>query len=91
MTLPCWLPPVPICSCRTFQIPRHSWNGFGLDALAGQALFVGPTAYVQLSEQSRLTASWSMQAWGHTAGAGTGLDLLNFERHQARLVYGVNF
>lgn len=67
------------------------YDGFGLDALAGQALFVGPTAYVQLSERSRLTASWSMQAWGRAAGASAGLDLLNFERHQARLIYGVNF
>jgi hypothetical protein len=67
------------------------YDGFGLDALSGQALLVGPTAYFQLSEQSRLTASWSMQAWGRAAGAPVGLDLLNFEHHQARLVYGVNF
>lgn len=67
------------------------YDGFALDALAGQALFIGPTAYVQLSERSRLTASWSMQAWGRAAGASAGLDLLNFERHQARLIYGVNF
>lgn len=67
------------------------YEGVGLDELAGQALFVGPTAYFQLSERTRLTASWSAQVWGRSEGAGSTLDLVNFERHQARLVYGVNF
>src|ERR1700759_5610240 len=41
----------------------RKYDGIGLDQLAGQALFVGPTAYFQLSERSRLTANWSVQAW----------------------------
>ena len=69
----------------------RKYDGIGLDELAGQAFFVGPTAYFQLSEKSRLTASWSMQAWGRPAGTNATLDLVNFERHQARLVFGVNF
>jgi hypothetical protein len=67
------------------------YEGIGLEGLAGQALFVGPTAYFQLSERSRLTATWSVQTWGHPAGSNAALDLVNFERHQARLVFGVNF
>jgi len=67
------------------------YDGFGLDGLSGQALFIGPTAYFQLSERSRLTLSWSTQAWGHATGVPAGLDLTNFEHHQARLVFGVNF
>ena len=69
----------------------RKYDGIGLDELAGQALFVGPTAYFQLSERSRLTASWSVQAWGRPAGSNAAIDLVNFERHQARLVFGVNF
>jgi hypothetical protein len=69
----------------------RQYEGIGLGELSGQALFVGPTAYFQLSEKSRLTLSWSMQAWGRPAGSGGNLDLVNFERHQARLVFGVNF
>jgi hypothetical protein len=69
----------------------RKYDGIGLQQLAGQALFVGPTAYFQLSERSRLTASWSIQAWGRPAGSNAALDLINFERHQARLVFGVNF
>ena len=69
----------------------RQYEGIGLGELSGQALFVGPTAYFQLSEKSRLTLSWSMQAWGRPAGSSANLDLVNFERHQARLVFGVNF
>jgi hypothetical protein len=69
----------------------RKYDGIGLDELAGQALLIGPTAYFQLSERSRLTASWSIQAWGRPAGSNAALDLANFERHQARLVFGVNF
>jgi hypothetical protein len=69
----------------------RTYEGIGLDALAGQALFVGPTAYVKLSESTRLTLAWSAQAWGRDAGSTAALDLVHFERHQARLVYGVNF
>jgi len=69
----------------------RKYEGIGLEELAGQALLIGPTAYFQLSERSRLTASWSVQAWGRQAGSKAALDLINFERHQARLVFGVNF
>ena len=69
----------------------RKYDGIGLEALAGQALFSGPTAYFQLSERSRVTANWSVQAWGHLAGTNGSLDLVNFERHQAKLVFGVNF
>jgi hypothetical protein len=69
----------------------RKYEGIGLQEFAGQALFVGPTAYFQLSERSRLTAGWSFQAWGRSPQPGLALDLVNFERHQARLVFGVNF
>jgi hypothetical protein len=67
------------------------YEGIGLDAFAGHALFIGPTAYLQLSERSRLTAAWSFQAWGRPAGPTSALDLINFERHQAKLIFGFNF
>src|SRR6478609_1123548 len=67
------------------------YEGTGLEEFAGQALFIGPTVYFQLSPRSRLTASWSAQAWGRPSGSNATFDLVNFERHQARLVFGVNF
>jgi hypothetical protein len=69
----------------------RQYEGIGLQDFAGQALFVGPTAYFQLSPRSRLTAAWSIQAWGRPAGSNAALDLVNFERHHARLTFGVNF
>ncbi|WP_029582688.1 hypothetical protein [Bradyrhizobium sp. URHD0069] len=69
----------------------RKYDGIGLGEFAGQALFVGPTAYLQLSERTRLTAAWSVQAWGRAVGSTAALDLLNFERHQARLIFGVSF
>lgn len=69
----------------------RKYEGIGLEEFSGQAFFVGPTAYFQLSPRSRLTAAWSVQAWGRPAGSRAALDLVNFERHQARLVFGVNF
>jgi hypothetical protein len=67
------------------------YDGIGLNELAGQALYVGPTVYVQLTKTTRLTASWSTQLWGQSEAGGSALDLVNFDRHQLRLVYGVNF
>jgi hypothetical protein len=69
----------------------RKYEGIGLEEFTGEALFVGPTAYFQLSERSRLTATWSLQAWGRSPRSSAALDLLDFERHQARLVFGVNF
>jgi hypothetical protein len=67
------------------------YDGIGLEQLSGQALFIGPTAYFQLTERSRLTVAWSAQAWGRSEQSPNALDLVNFERHQARVVFGVNF
>ena len=69
----------------------RQYEGIGLQEFSGQALFVGPTAYFQLSPRSRLTAAWSIQAWGRPAGSNATLDLVNFKRHHARLTFGVNF
>jgi len=67
------------------------YDGVGLDQLSGQALFIGPTAYFQLSKSSRLTVAWSSQAWGRADQSSAPFDLVNFEHHQARVVFGVNF
>src|ERR1700676_482283 len=69
----------------------RKYDGIGLEEFAGQALFAGPTAYLQLSERSRLTVAWSVQAWGRAAGSTAALDLVNFERHQPRLIFGFDF
>jgi opacity protein-like surface antigen len=69
----------------------RKYEGVGLDQLSGEAFFVGPTAYIQLSDRARLTATWSFQAWGRPATSSATLDLVSFERQQARLIFGFNF
>jgi hypothetical protein len=66
---------------------RH-YDGLGLNAFAGQALYVGPTFFARLTERLFLSAAWNVQAWGAVAGSGGALDLTNFERHQVKLRLG---
>jgi hypothetical protein len=69
----------------------RQYDGFGLDSLAGQGFFVGPTVYFKLSERAWMTIAWSAQVAGHATAVAGSLDLVNFERQQARLLFGVNF
>jgi hypothetical protein len=69
----------------------RQYDGFGLDSLAGQGFFVGPTVYFKLSERAWMTLAWSSQVAGHATAVAGSLDLVNFERQQGRLLFGVNF
>lgn len=69
----------------------RQYDGIGLGNFSGDAVFIGPTAFVKLSERSRLTAAWSFQVSGSSTDIAGHLNLADFERHQARLVFGVNF
>ncbi len=69
----------------------RQYEGFGLDNFAGQGFFVGPTAYLKFSEHAWMTIAWSAQVAGHATAVAGSLDLVNFERQQARLLFGINF
>jgi hypothetical protein len=69
----------------------RKYDGLGLDTFAGQGFFIGPTVYVKLSERAWITAAWSAQVAGQATASVGSLDLVNFERRQARLLFGVNF
>lgn len=69
----------------------RQYEGIGLGDFSGDAVFIGPTAFLKLSERSRLTAAWSFQVSGSSTEAKGHLNLADFERHQARLIFGVNF
>jgi hypothetical protein len=38
-----------------------------------------------------MTLAWSAQIAGHAAATAGSLDLVDFERQQARLLFGVSF
>jgi hypothetical protein len=69
----------------------RQYDGFGLDSLAGQGFFVGPTVYFKLSERAWMTIAWSAQVIGHATAVAGSLDLVNFERQQAILLFGIDF
>jgi hypothetical protein len=61
----------------------------GLDCFAGQALFVGPTMFVQFSKNWTVSGAWGVQVAGHAIDIPGSLDLTNYTHHQAlfRLMY----
>jgi hypothetical protein len=67
------------------------YDGSGIDSLAGQGFFVGPTVYFHLSKRAWIAGAWSAQVAGHAPATLGSLDLVNFERHQARVLFGVGF
>jgi hypothetical protein len=69
----------------------RAYDGIGLQTLTGQGFFIGPTVYMQLSEKAWMAFAWSAQVAGEATTSVGSLDLVNFERRQARLLFGVNF
>ncbi|HEX5510006.1 MAG TPA: hypothetical protein VFX37_16010 [Pseudolabrys sp.] len=58
---------------------------------AGQAFYFGPSVSIALSERAWLTFGWSRQIAGQSSSGNGPLDLINFDRQQARLAIGVSF
>ena len=60
-------------------------EGLGLNTLAGDALYVGPTFHMQVTNKLILSAAFSTQIAGHAAGNANLLDLTNFSRNKGLL------
>jgi hypothetical protein len=69
----------------------RAYDGARLNRYAGQALFVGPTFLVALSERVMISGAWSYQIVGGEHGSSAAFDLANFSRHQATLRAEYNF
>ena len=69
----------------------RDYSGAALDAFSGQAIYIGPTVYAQLGAKAFVSAAWEFQVWGGAVAAPGALDLVNFERHQAKLRFGLEF
>ena len=63
----------------------RKYEGAALNALAGEALFVGPTIFATIGHSYLLTAAFEAQVWGRAPGEPRSLDLDNFTRYQAKL------
>lgn len=60
-------------------------QGLGLNTLAGDALYVGPTFHIQVTNKFILAGAFSTEVAGHAAGNANFLDLTNFSRNKAFL------
>jgi hypothetical protein len=69
----------------------RTFDGLGLNRLAGQALYVGPTFYAKINELWWVSAAWNAQIAGHSSSDIATLDLTHFERHQVKFRLGRNF
>ena len=66
----------------------RSYDGASLQVFSGQALYAGPTLYARIGKQGWVSAAFNIQIWGGAVGVPGGLDLVNFERYQAKLRIG---
>jgi hypothetical protein len=69
----------------------RDYSGSALNVFAGQALYIGPTLHTRLSGNAFVSAAWDFQIWGGAIAAPGALDLANFERHQVKLRFGLEF
>ncbi len=69
----------------------RAYEGSAADRFLGDAVFAGPSAYVQISHNTWASLSWSMQLTGREVGVSNGLNLSDFERHQVRAKIGFEF
>jgi hypothetical protein len=69
----------------------RAYDGLALDAFAGQAVFAGPTMYLQINQRLSLSAAWNLQILGRLAVGGGSLDLTHFERQEATIRLGLHF
>jgi hypothetical protein len=69
---------------------RH-YDSFDLSQFTGDAVYVGPTLYMQLSRKMFMTAAWNTQVAGRDLENGGSLNLTEFSRHRAKLKVAVEF
>jgi hypothetical protein len=69
---------------------RH-YDGTFLNSFTGDAIYVGPTIYVQITRKMFMTAAWNTQVAGHEVDVPGALDLGDFSRHRAKLKLAVEF
>jgi hypothetical protein len=69
---------------------RH-YEGTWFNSFTGDAVFIGPTLYVQIRPKVFMTAAWNTQVAGREVDAPGAFDLADFPRHRAKLKVAVEF
>jgi len=70
---------------------RH-YDGAFLNTFTGDAVYVGPTVYVQITPKIFMTAAWNTQIWGREVdNPDVSFNLAEFTRQRAKLKLAVEF
>jgi hypothetical protein len=69
---------------------RH-YEGVGLEHFEGDAWYLGPTLYYQLTRKSFMTAAWATQIAGSSVDDPAPLNLAEFTRHRGKLKFAFEF
>lgn len=67
------------------------YAGVGFNIFTGDAYYLGPTLYWQVSSKMLVSAAWETQIAGHEAGVSPALDLTDFSRYRAKLLLEFEF
>ena len=67
------------------------YEGLGFNTYTGDAVYVGPTLYVQLARKAFMTAAWATQITGHAVNDPNSLNLTDFSRYRAKLKFALEF
>jgi hypothetical protein len=63
----------------------RAYDSLGFDKYVGDALYIGPTAHIQVTKKMILAGAFSAQVAGHSAADDRHLNLTDFARYRARL------
>jgi hypothetical protein len=69
---------------------RH-YEGLTLGSFTGDAVYLGPTFFWKIGPKTLVSASWEAQVPGHQLGDASPLNLADFSRQRARLVFEFEF
>lgn len=69
---------------------RH-YDGTTFNTFTGDAIYLGPTLYWKISSKILMSAAWETQIAGSESGVTGALDLTDFSRHRARLLFEFEF
>ena len=70
---------------------RH-YDGSWMNTFTGDAVYVGPTIYVQITPKIFMTAAWNTQVWGREVdNPDVSFNLAEFSRQRAKLKVAVEF
>jgi hypothetical protein len=70
---------------------RH-YDGIGFNTFTGDAVYLGPTFYWQISNKVLMSAAWQTQIAGREVGdVPANLDLADFSRQRAKLLLEFEF